>query len=451
MHILGQILFVGILFLTSLILYKRIKFIASTIRLGKDLKIEGDTKERWKNVLLIAFGQKKMFRKLIPAFFHLLIYAGFIIINFEVLEFIIDGITGQHRFFARLLLSSFPTDTGYSVLYNVLMNGFEFLTLAVIIACIIFLIRRNIIKIKRFSGIEMTRWPLLDANLILIFEIILMTAILSMNGADQLLQNADYPGYIGTGPLYISHTLIIPVIKNLDVHHLIILERICWWFHIIGILAFAIYVTYSKHLHIIMAFPNTYYANLNPPSTMNNMEEVMNEVKMMLGLQPSDGNMPEEIARFGVKDATDLSWKSIMDAFTCTECGRCTSVCPANLTGKKLSPRKIVMDVRDRAEILGKSRGKEDGKSLFNQISKEEIFACTTCNACIDICPVSIDPVTIILGLRRYIAMEESSSPAEWNMMFNNIETNFAPWKFPASDRFKWAESLTSNKKQQHE
>jgi heterodisulfide reductase subunit C len=287
---------------------------------------------------------------------------------------------------------------------------------------------------------------LLDANLILIFEIILMTAILSMNGADQLLQNADYPGYIGTGHLYISHTLIIPVIKNLDVGHLIILERICWWFHIIGILAFAIYVTYSKHLHIIMAFPNTYYANLNPPSTMNNMEEVMNEVKMMLGLQSSDGNMPEEIARFGVKDATDLSWKSIMDAFTCTECGRCTSVCPANLTGKKLSPRKIVMDVRDRAEILGKSGGKEDGKSLFDHISKEEIFACTTCNACIDICPVSIDPVTVILGLRRYIAMEESSSPAEWNMMFNNIETNFAPWKFPSSDRFKWAESFTSNK-----
>jgi len=446
MHILGQILFAGILFLTSLILYKRIKFIASTIRLGKDLKIEGDSKERWKSVFLIAFGQKKMFRKPIPAFFHLLIYGGFIIINFEVLEFIIDGITGRHRFFAKVLQSSFPTDTGYNVLYNALMNGFEFLTLGVIVACIIFLIRRNILKITRFSGIEMTRWPLLDANLILIFEIILMTAILSMNGADQLLQNADYPGYIGTGPLYISHTLIIPVIKNLDVGHLIILERICWWFHIIGILAFAIYVTYSKHLHIIMAFPNTYYANLNPPSTMNNMEEVMNEVKMMLGLQSSDGNMPEEIARFGVKDATDLSWKSIMDAFTCTECGRCTSVCPANLTGKKLSPRKIVMDVRDRAEILGKSGGKEDGKSLFDHISKEEIFACTTCNACIDICPVSIDPVTVILGLRRYIAMEESSSPAEWNMMFNNIETNFAPWKFPSSDRFKWAESLTSNK-----
>ena len=447
MHILGQILFAGILFLTSLILYKRIKFIASTIRLGKDLKIEGDSKERWKSVFLIAFGQKKMFRKPIPAFLHLLIYGGFIIINFEVLEFIIDGITGRHRFFAKVLQSSFPTDTGYNVLYNALMNGFEFLTLGVIVACIIFLIRRNILKITRFSGIEMTRWPLLDANLILIFEIILMTAILSMNGADQLLQNADYPGYIGTGPLYISHTLIIPVIKNLDVGHLIILERICWWFHIIGILAFAIYVTYSKHLHIIMAFPNTYYANLNPPSTMNNMEEVMNEVKMMLGLHSSDGNMPEEIARFGVKDATDLSWKSIMDAFTCTECGRCTSVCPANLTGKKLSPRKIVMDVRDRAEILGKSGGKEDGKSLFDHISKEEIFACTTCNACVDICPVSIDPVTVILGLRRYIAMEESSSPVEWNMMFNNIETNFAPWKFPSSDRFKWAESLTSNKK----
>ncbi len=447
MYILGQILFAGILLFTSFILYKRIKFIAFTIGLGKGMKIDGDTKERWKNVFLIAFGQRKMFRKPIPAFLHLLIYGGFIIINFEVLEFIIDGLTGQHRFFANLLQDLSPTDTGYNVVYNVLMNGFEILTLGVIIACIIFLIRRNILKIKRFSGIEMTRWPLLDANLILIFEIILMTAILSMNGADQVLQNAGSPGYIHTGTLYISHAMIIPIIKNLDTGHLIIVERVCWWFHIIGIFAFAVYVTYSKHLHIIMAFPNTYYANLNPPAIMTNMEEVMNEVKMMLGLQQPNGDTPAEIDRFGIKDATDLTWKSIMDAFSCTECGRCTSVCPANLTGKKLSPRKIIMDVRDRAEILGKSGGKDDGRSLFDHISKEEIFACTTCNACIDICPVNIDPVSVILGLRRYIAMEESSSPVDWNMMFNNIETNFAPWKFPASDRFKWAESLMLNKK----
>ena len=447
MQILGQILFIGILLFTILILYKRIRFIASTIRLGKKQKIDGDTKQRWMNVLLIAFGQKKMFRRPIAALLHLLIYGGFIIINLEVLEFIFDGLSGRHRFFAGVLQNWYPTETGYNALYNILMNGFEFLTLGVIIACIIFLIRRNVLKIKRFTGIEMTRWPLLDANLILIFEIILMTAILSMNGADQVLQNLGSPGYINTGTLYISNTIIVPLIERLNETSLVMLERFCWWFHIIGIFAFAIYVTYSKHLHIAMAFPNTYYANLNPPATMNNMEEVMNEVKMMLGLQTPESGNQEEIGRFGIKDITDLSWKNIMDAFTCTECGRCTSVCPANLTGKKLSPRKIIMDVRDRAEIVGRSGKKEDGGSLFDHIAREEIFACTTCNACIDICPVSIDPVVVILGLRRYIAMEESLSPADWNMMFNNIETNFAPWKIPASDRFKWVESLVSNKK----
>jgi heterodisulfide reductase subunit C len=447
MHIIGQILFTGILLFTFLILYRRIRFITSTIRLGKEKKIAGDTKRRWRNVFLIAFGQKKMFRRPVAAILHLLIYGGFLIINLEVLEFIIDGLSGQHRFFAKVLQDLYPTETGYNVLYNILMNGFEFLTLGVIIACIIFLIRRNVLKVKRFTGIEMTRWPLLDANLILIFEIMLMTAILSMNGADQVLQNLGSPGYVYTGTLYISHKIIIPIIENLGENQLLILERICWWFHIIGILAFAVYVTFSKHLHIILAFPNTYYANLNPPATMNNMVEVMNEVKMMLGLQAPESEMQEEIGRFGVRDVTDLTWKNIMDAYTCTECGRCTSVCPANLTGKKLSPRKIVMDVRDRAENIGRSGKREDTTSLFDHISKEEIFACTTCNACIDICPVSIDPVAVILGMRRYIAMEESLSPADWNMMFNNIETNFAPWKIPASDRFKWVESLVSNKK----
>ncbi|MGD9327655.1 MAG: (Fe-S)-binding protein [Cyclobacteriaceae bacterium] len=447
MQILGQILFTGILLFTILILYRRIRFISSTIRLGKEQRIGGDTKRRWMNVLLIAFGQKKMFRRPIAAFLHLLIYAGFIIINLEVLEFIIDGLSGQHRFFAKVLQNWYPTETGYNAFYNILMNGFEVLTAGVIIACIIFLFRRNVLKIRRFTGIEMTRWPLLDANLILIFEIILMTAILTMNGADQALQNLGSEGYINTGTLYFSHKIIMPIVENMNAGQLIIIERFCWWFHIIGILGFAVYVTYSKHLHIVMAFPNTYFGNLAPPSTMDNMPEVMNEVKMMLGLQTSETGMQEEIARFGIKDITDLTWKNIMDAFTCTECGRCTSVCPANMTGKKLSPRKIIMDVRDRAEIIGRTGNRDHSGSLFDHVSKEEIFACTTCNACIDICPVSIDPVTVILGLRRYIAMEESLSPADWNMMFNNIETNFAPWKVPASDRFKWAESLMSDKK----
>jgi heterodisulfide reductase subunit C len=322
------------------------------------------------------------------------------------------------------------------------MNIFEFLTVGVIAACIVFLVRRNILKTKRFSGIEMTRWPLLDANLILICEIILMLAILTMNAADQALQINQVTEYVNTGTLFFSNLLIYPILKDVDTSQLIIIERTAWWFHIIGIFGFAIYVTYSKHLHIFMAFPNTYYASLDPPATIENMEDVMKEVKMMLGLAQAPGNEPAEISRFGVKDITDLTWKNIMDAYTCTECGRCTSVCPANITGKTLSPRKIIMDVRDRVELLGRLNGKDDGKSLFNYISNEEIFACTTCNACIDICPVSINPVSVIIGLRRFTAMEESSSPAAWNMMFNNIETSFAPWKFPASDRFAWANEI---------
>jgi ferredoxin len=269
-----------------------------------------------------------------------------------------------------------------------------------------------------------------------------MLAILTMNAADQLLQASQVADYPDTGTLFFSNLLMAPVLQNLKTGQLLIVERAAWWFHISGIFGFAIYVTYSKHLHIIMAFPNTFYASLEPPGTITNMEEVMKEVKVMLGLEPQGEHMPADIPRLGVKDVTDLTWKNLMDAYTCTECGRCTSVCPANITGKKLSPRKIIMDVRDRVELLGRLKDLDDGKSLFDSISKEEIFACTTCNACSDICPVSIDPVSVIIGMRRYSAMEESSSPVAWNIMFNNIETNFAPWKFPAADRFRWAEEL---------
>jgi len=442
MYIVGQIIFFSVFLLFIYFLYRRIKSIKDNIGLGRKISLNNNKRRRWKNVLLIAFGQKKMFRRVVPAIFHFLIYAGFIIINIEILEFIIDGIAGQHRIFAIWLQDDSTSDQAYNTVYNVAMNIFEFLTAGVIVACIIFLVRRNILKTKRFSGLEMTRWPLLDANLILIFEIILMLAILTMNAADQALQINQVAEYINTGTLFFSNLLIYPVLKNADINHLIITERVAWWFHIIGIFGFAIYVTYSKHLHIFMAFPNTYYKSLDPPATLQNMEDVMKEVKMMLGLEQSSGNEPAEIDRFGVKDITDLTWKNIMDAYTCTECGRCTSVCPANITGKTLSPRKIIMDVRDRVELLGRLKGRDDGKSLFNYISKEEIFACTTCNACIDICPVSIDPVSVIIGLRRFTAMEESASPAAWNMMFNNIETNFAPWKFPASERFTWANEI---------
>jgi heterodisulfide reductase subunit C len=446
MQIAGQILFFAVFLAFLYFLYQRIKIIRNNIGKGRKVNLNNNVKRRWRNVFLIAFGQKKMFRKIVPAIFHLLIYVGFIIINIEILEFIIDGLTGQHRIFAVLLQDNTSLNESYNAFYNILMNLFEFLVLGVIIACIIFLIRRNILKMNRFSGIEMTRWPLLDANLILIFEIILMLAILIMNGADQALQVNQVDKYIDTGTIFFSRLMIFPIFQNQNPDQLIIIERVAWWIHIIGIFGFAVYVTYSKHLHIFMAFPNTYYASLIPVATMDNMEDVMKEVKMMLGLEQIDSNTPPaEIPRFGARDITDLTWKNLMDAYTCTECGRCTSVCPANITGKKLSPRKIIMDVRDRVEVLGDLKGKEDGKSLFDHISKEEIFACTTCNACIDVCPVSIDPVSVIISMRRYIAMEESTSPSAWNIMFNNIETNFAPWKFPASDRFKWAEGMQIN------
>ena len=410
--------------------------------MGREITIKNRTKERWKNVLLIAFGQKKMFRRLIPAIFHFLIYAGFIIINIEILEFIIDGMTGQHRIFATFLQKISTNPAGYNDFYNVLMNIFESLTVCVMIACMVFLVRRNILKIKRFSGIEMTRWPLLDANLILIFEIILVLAILSMNAADQSLQADQITGYTNTGTLIFSDLLIVPLLKSLNSSQLVIVERFAWWFHILGIFGFAIYITYSKHLHIILAFPNTFYSRLDPPGTIANMEDVMKEVKIMLGLEQTGEMMGVDLQRMGVKDVTDLTWKNLMDAYTCTECGRCTSVCPANITGKKLSPRKIIMDVRDRVEELIRNKGTDDDKSLFDYISREEIFACTTCNACSDTCPVSIDPVSVIIGMRRFSAMEESSSPAAWNIMYKNIEVNFAPWQFPAADRFAWAKEI---------
>ena len=380
-------------------------------------------------MLLVAFGQQKMFKKVIPAFLHLFIYVGFLVINLEVLEFIIDGLFGTHRIFAPFL-------GGF---YTVCLNIFELLALAVVLSCMVFLIRRNILKIPRFWSTEMTSWPRLDANLILVIEIVLMAAIFTMNATDQILQTRDTT-YTATGKFFLSAQLI-PLFDGGSTSGLIVLERFAWWVHIIGILAFAVYITYSKHLHIFMAFPNTYFVNLKAPGYMENMSEITNEVKIMLGTATADQNTGEPPSRFGAKDVTDLTRYNIMNAYACTECGRCTAECPANITGKKLSPRKIMMDVRDRAEEIGNSPASgEDGKSLLGDyITKEEIFACTSCNACVEACPVNIDPLAIILQLRRYTAMEESSSPADWNNMFSNIETNFAPWKFAASDRFNWS------------
>jgi heterodisulfide reductase subunit C len=436
MHIFFQLLFIACAAFATWWFAKNIMQIRRNILLGKDEDLSDNKSLRWKNLALLALGQKKMFRNPLVALMHLVIYAGFIIINIEVLEIILDGILGTHRLFLPLLGS----------FYTFLINFFEILAVGVLTVCIIFLVRRNIIKLKRFISKDLDGWPRSDANYILITEIILMTLFLTMNSADRALQLIPSEHYHDTGNFIVSG-MIAPLFSTFTENSLIIIERSCWWLHIIGILAFLNYLPYSKHLHIMLAFPNAYYARLNVQGKMHNMPNVQNEVKYMMQpeLAPT-GDAPPQ--KFGAKDIFDLSWKNLLDAYSCTECGRCSAACPANQTGKLLSPRKIMMSTRDRLEAVGKNIStngayKDDGKQLLNDyITVEELRACTTCNACVEECPVSISPLDIIIELRRALIMEDSNAPQEWNAMFSNIENNFAPWKFSPDDRDKWVEEM---------
>ncbi|NDF98183.1 MAG: (Fe-S)-binding protein [Chitinophagia bacterium] len=417
---------------------KKVAIIRRNILLGRKESINDQPGRRLKNMLLLALGQKKMFNNPLVALLHLWVYAGFIIINIEIVEIIIDGLTGSHRILFPLL----PT------LYPYLINSFEVLALLVVLACVIFFIRRNLLQIKRFISNDLAGWPRTDANLILITEIVLMSLFLLMNASDTLLQQRAVGHYADhqTGNFLVS-SLLHHWLQPLSDQALIITERTSWWLHIIGIFAFLNYLPYSKHLHIVLAFPNTYFAKLQPAGKMENMPSIQQEVlyAMQPELAPTDAAAPPQ--RFGARDVMDLSWKNLMDAYSCTECGRCSAACPARQTGKLLSPRKIMMDTRDRLEEVGQQMDRagnwqDDGKSLLHTyISTEELMACTTCNACVEACPVSINPLDIILQLRRNLVMEESRTPAEWAALFSNVENNFAPWKFSPDDRDGWTRS----------
>ncbi len=434
MQIAQQIIFIICAGIATWIFAKKAAEIRRNIFLGRDEDLNDQPGKRWKNVLLLALGQKKMFKRPIPAILHFFVYAGFILINIEVAEILLDGIFGQHRMFAPLLGDFYPWVIGF----------FEVLAVLVLVSVIVFLIRRNILKVRRLNMKELNGWPRKDANSILYIEVVLMSMLLIMNIADQELMERS-GGHVYS---FVVTGMFAGIFDGVSTPALSAIERFCWWGHILGIFAFLNYLPYSKHFHIILAFPNAYYTRIDPQGKMDNMPAVQNEVLYMM--QPELAPTGQEPAqqRFGAKDVMDLSWKNLLDAYSCTECGRCTAVCPANITGKKLSPRKIMMDTRDRLEEVGKNINtnktfQDDGKSLVHDyISVEELRACTTCQACVEACPVGIEPLAIINDLRRYLIMEESNAPQEWNLMSGNIENNMAPWKFSPDDRDRWAEEM---------
>lgn len=440
MGYLDNILFAIILLFGFGFFTINIRKIIRNINLGHDINRSDNPASRWKNMAMIALGQSKMVKRPIAGVLHIIVYVGFVIINIELLEIIIDGLFGTHRVFSFL-----------GTFYEILIGSFEILAFLVLVAVLIFYARRNIIKLKRFVHSDLKGWPKSDANYILYFEIVLMSLFLLMNAADLHLQNitGGFGHYTQVGSFPISQ-FIAPIFNGLSESLVMMLERAFWWMHIIGILIFLNYLYFSKHLHILLAFPNTYFANLNPLGQFNNLESVTKEVKLMMdpnadpyATAPIDENAVP--SKFGASDVQDLNWVQLLNAYTCTECGRCTSVCPANQTGKKLSPRKIMMDTRDRLEEVGKNIDANkgifipDNKTLLNDfITPEELWACTSCNACVEECPVNISPLSIIMDMRRYLVMEQSAAPMPLNAMMSNIENNGAPWQYNQQDRLNW-------------